>query len=166
MLIYCDSEGNILFTVSVILVYPHNITNTTYFIDVPIVTVPTGAYTVNVGESKTLTCEVTSDPVHTNVYWQKVSGGQTITIDTNLAKYGGSTISSPSLVINNAAFSDSGTYYCFATNAVGTGQSTQVVLAVAGSKCFPRANFWHIVLTCIYYFLIHDNNCCLPYVFM
>lgn len=128
-----------------------------FSIDVPIVTVPTGAYTVDVGDPITLTCQVTSNPAHTVVYWQKVTGGQTTNIDTNLPKYSGSTPGSPSLVINNSAFTDSGTYYCFATNAVGTGQSTQVVLAVAGSKFFLTLLYgtWHFDLICIFILCYH-----------
>ena len=79
-----------------------------------------------------------ADPLHTSVTWKKIVGGSSndIFVANSGGKYEGSSVSSPSLVINNAAFSDQGTYVCHATNSVGTGQSTQVVVAVAGSKIF------------------------------
>ncbi|XP_076112262.1 hemicentin-1-like isoform X2 [Mytilus galloprovincialis] len=101
--------------------------------NIPIVTVPTSAYTVNVDGSITLACQVTADPTHTQVYWQKVTGGNTQTITINGGKYTGSSVNVPGLTISNAQFADAGTYYCFARNSVGTGSSTQVVLAVSGN---------------------------------
>ncbi|VDI64014.1 hemicentin [Mytilus galloprovincialis] len=101
--------------------------------NIPIVTVPTSAYTVNVDGSITLACQVTADPTHTQVYWQKVTGGNTQTITINGGKYTGSSVTVPALTISNAQFADAGTYYCFARNSVGTGSSTQVVLAVSGN---------------------------------
>ncbi|OWF56211.1 Titin [Mizuhopecten yessoensis] len=91
------------------------------------------AYSVITGQSITLVCTVTSDPAHSTVYWQRFNNGQaqSITIDGN--KYSGATVNSPSLVISNAAASDQGSYICFATNTVGTGQSSQTVLSVTGS---------------------------------
>lgn len=52
------------------------------------------------------------------------------------AKYSGSTVGSPSLIINNAVIDDEGFYICRATNAVGTGQSQQTFLDVIGSKYY------------------------------
>lgn len=116
-----------------------------FILDIPIVVAPKLAYSVNIGESVTLTCQVTADPKHTTVQWRKIIGGTStnIVVANSNGKYGGSSVDSPSLVINNAAFSDQGTYVCFATNSVGTGQSTQVVVAVAGSKYL----FMSILLT-------------------
>lgn len=111
--------------------------------DIPIVTVPTSAYTVNVDGSITLACQVTADPTHTQVYWQKVTGGNTQTITINGGKYTGSSVTVPALTISNAQFADAGTYYCFARNSVGTGSSTQVVLAVSGSKYSTIFTFQH-----------------------
>jgi hypothetical protein len=52
------------------------------------------------------------------------------------SKYEGSTVTNPSLTIKNTASGDAGTYYCYATNSVGTGGSTHVVIGVTGSKYF------------------------------
>lgn len=108
-----------------------------YFIsDIPVVTATPLAYSVNVGSSVTLKCSVLADPLHTSVTWKKLIGGtaSNIPVTNSGGKYSGATVSDPSLTINNAVFSDQGTYVCYATNSVGTGQSTQVVVAVAGSK--------------------------------
>jgi hypothetical protein len=57
---------------------------------------------------------------------------------TNTNKYSGSTSSVPSLTIFNAASSDAGTYTCFASNSVGTGQSstTQLSVIVQSKHCW------------------------------
>ena len=102
--------------------------------DVPQVTVTRDAYSVDVGGSVTLQCSVTADPVHNNVYWRKVDGGTETSITIDNSKYTGSTISNPSLTINTVTFNDTGTYYCYASNSVGTGVSTQVIVAVSGGK--------------------------------
>lgn len=79
-------------------------------------------------------CTVTSSPAHTSVYWQRISGNgvtQTITVQNN-NKYSGSTVQTPSLTILTADGNDVGEYICFATNSVGTGQSSRGVVAVTG----------------------------------
>jgi hypothetical protein len=48
----------------------------------------------------------------------------------------------------NAASSDVGTYTCFASNNVGTGQSTTTTLSVTGSKCVLY-NFPYLI--CVIY---------------
>lgn len=58
------------------------------------------------------------------------------------AKYGGSTPSSPSLIIFNAAESDEGSYICHATNGIGTGHSSQTVLDVQGCKFFCKIRIY------------------------
>ncbi|XP_052103233.1 hemicentin-1-like [Mytilus californianus] len=100
--------------------------------NVPAVTTPTAAYTVNVGDSVTITCTVTANPQHTTVYWQYIAGGSSTNVNIG-GRFSGSSVSSPSLIIFNAQLSDQGSYVCYATNSVGTGQSSQVVLAVTGS---------------------------------
>lgn len=105
--------------------------------EVPSVQITLPNYQANVGSSITLGCSVVANPAHYQVYWTKTSGGQTTNIEVvnSGGKYSGSTVNSPSLTITNAAISDDATYVCFATNSIGTGQSTSTSLDVVGSKC-------------------------------
>lgn len=105
-------------------------------VEPPTVNVPVPSNNVDFGNSVTLTCTVTANPPHTIVYWRKLRNG--ITTNINVAqsggKYAGSTVSNPSLQINNAQLDDQGSYTCYAQNSVGTGQSTPTALLVTGSK--------------------------------
>ena len=105
---------------------------------VPTVAVQQASYSVSTGNTVTLSCTVTSNLAVTDVYWQRNIGGAITQIrsTTNTNKYSGSTTSTPSLTIFNADQSDAGVYTCFATNSVGTGQSSTTTLSVTGSKCF------------------------------
>jgi hypothetical protein len=120
---------------------------------VPTVQVQQPSYSVTTGNSVTLVCTVSSSLPITSVQWQRnVNGGiTTINSNTNTNKYSGSTTTIPSLTIFNAASSDVGTYTCFASNNVGTGQSTTTTLSVTGSKCvlynFPFFNLFYIFKT-------------------
>ena len=93
------------------------------------------SYSVTTGNKVILVCIVSSSLPIDNVQWQRNIGGSitTITSNTNTNKYSGSTTTTPSLTIFNAASSDVGTYTCFASNSVGTGQSTTTTLSVTGS---------------------------------
>jgi len=106
-------------------------------LDPPTVTVQQSSYSVTTGNSVTLVCSVSSSLPITSVQWQRNVGGTITTINsnTNTNKYSGSTTTTPSLTIFSAASSDAGTYTCFATNSVGTGQSTTTTLSVSGSRC-------------------------------
>ncbi|CAG2256290.1 HMCN [Mytilus edulis] len=102
--------------------------------NIPTVTVYQTIYNVNYGNSAVLVCSVTANPVHTSVYWRKIKNGVStdIAIASSNSKYSGSTISNPSLQINNADLNDEANYVCFASNIVGTGQSSQTFLDVIG----------------------------------
>jgi hypothetical protein len=91
---------------------------------------------VNSGNTVTLVCTVSSNLPVTSVQWQRNIGGSITTINsnTNTNKYSGSTTTTPSLTIFNAASSDVGTYTCFTSNSVGTGQSTTTTLGVTGQS--------------------------------
>lgn len=93
------------------------------------------SYSVIVGNTVTLGCEVSATPRENNVYWRKIVNGSPQEIDLNNSKYSGSTVGQPSLTIRNAANSDEGNYICYATNIAGTGSSSQTFLDVEGSKC-------------------------------
>ena len=108
-----------------------------YFSDIPSVVIQQPQYTVLIGNSITLVCTVSANPTHTTVYWRRiVNGVQTDITVTNNNKYSGSTVNTPSLTISNAENSDEGNYICYATNSIGTGQSSQTFLDVYGSKSF------------------------------
>ena len=105
-----------------------------YFTDIPSVTIALSNYNANIGATVTLGCTVIASPSVTSVYWRRIVNNQQQNIDASNSKYSGSTVSSPSLVISNAALSDEGSYVCFATNSIGTGSSQQTFLDVIGSK--------------------------------
>ena len=92
---------------------------------------------MNTGNTVTLVCTVSSNLPVTSVQWQRNVGGTITTINsnTNTNKYSGSTTTTPSLTIFSVQQSDAGTYTCFASNSVGTGQSTTTTLSDTGSKC-------------------------------
>ena len=106
------------------------------FLDVPVVTVSQPTYSTNIGNTIVLACVVSANPAHTAVFWtRQINNGNTETLNpASSTKYSGSTIQSPSLTINNVDTSDEGNYICHATNAVGTGQSSQTFLDIVGSK--------------------------------
>ena len=111
-----------------------------FVLDVPSVTVGQG-YTVTLGNSITLQCTVFATPSATSVQWNKVTNNVPVAININLSKYSGASISTPSLTITNSAESDEGYYTCQATNAAGTGTSTQTFLDVQGSK------YWYFIIS-------------------
>lgn len=108
-----------------------------YFIlGVPSVTVGQG-YSVNLGSSITLKCTVFATPSATVVEWNKFDQNgiaYKINVASQSSKYSGGTVNTPSLTILNAEDSDETYYTCQATNAAGTGTSTQTYLDVLGSK--------------------------------
>ncbi|XP_052061302.1 hemicentin-1-like [Mytilus californianus] len=104
--------------------------------DILTVIIPQSQYQNDFGTNATLTCLVTGSPAATNVYWTKShAGGTSTNIDmTNTNKYSGSSVNNPSLVISNVGTNDEGDYVCWATNAVGTAQSSSTNLIISGSK--------------------------------
>lgn len=97
----------------------------------PTVTIQSSTYTGQYGNSVTLVCTVSAVPFQTNVYWEKDGFAQ---INSGDNGYSGSTTNNPSLTINSVTTSDQGTYRCFATNIVGTGQSSTTQLTVSGGN--------------------------------
>ena len=98
----------------------------------PTVQVQQPSYSVTTGNSVTLICTVSSSLPITSVQWQRNIGGSITAINsnTNTSKYSGSTTTTPSLTIFNAASSDVGAYTCFASNSEGRGQSKTTTLSV------------------------------------
>ena len=80
-------------------------------------------------------CTVVANPTHNSVYWQRIETNSQVTdIAIDNSKYQGATVGNPSLTITNVQLVDRLSYICFATNYVGTGQSSQIYLNVIGSK--------------------------------
>ena len=87
------------------------------------------------GSSITRSCTIVSQiPLATNVFWEFTHNGLTrqILVASSPGKYSGSTITTPSLTINNANNDDGGIYQCFAQNLVGLGQSSDFTLSIIG----------------------------------
>lgn len=70
------------------------------------------------------------------VFWQRNQNGNILTIssDTNINKYSGSSPSTPHLTISDTNNGDAGSYICFAVNHAGTGNSPTIVLSITTSK--------------------------------
>ncbi|XP_062602997.1 hemicentin-1-like isoform X5 [Saccostrea cucullata] len=103
----------------------------------PLVQIDQDKYPSTSGNTVTLVCDVYSSLSVSRVYWEREVGGQFTAIDVagNPSKYGGVTISSPSLVVKSVTTSDAGRYRCVAINIAGTGQDT-TVLEIQGN--LPR----------------------------
>lgn len=114
------------------------------------VTIQQPQYSVLIGGTVTLGCTVSGSPSATNVYWQRTQNGVVTTINsnTNTNKYSGSTTTTPSLTISGADQNDEATYVCFATNVVGTAQSSQTFLDVTGSKFTVKKLFFKGLYNC------------------
>lgn len=108
---------------------------TLIFAAIPVVVIGSPIYSVIFGSKLSLHCEVTADPEHTLLYWERKNNG-VITSIINFKALGttGVTINSPSLTLEFPTFADKGTYTCFAANAIGTGQSQPTVLTILGGK--------------------------------
>jgi hypothetical protein len=101
----------------------------------PLVQIDQDKYPSTSGNTVTLVCDVFSSLRVTDVYWERSVGGQFIAINVavNPNKYGGVTITSPSLVVRSVTTSDAGEYRCVAVNIAGTGRDS-TILEVQGSK--------------------------------
>ena len=120
------------------------------FVDPPTVQITSTIFPVLIGNQVILGCNVVANPAATDVYWifTDLNNQQTtIRQNTNVAKYGGVTLQSPSLVLKSAEFSDEGKYTCYATNSIGTGNSLTADLDVTGSKLlstFELLDHFHV----------------------
>ncbi|VDI51626.1 Hypothetical predicted protein, partial [Mytilus galloprovincialis] len=121
----------------------------------PTVTIPQSSYSVIIGSSVTLTCNVTSDLYITSVTWQRTTKNNSeplyITVYSDLissvsSKYSGSNSSSPSLTIFNAEKQDEGAYTCIATNEDGRGNSSVTLLTVKDNFGYCNKNVSYLRL--------------------
>lgn len=101
----------------------------------PVVLIGAPIYSVIFGSKISLYCDVTAEPEHTLVYWEKNSNGFISIINSQATGTTGITRISPSLTLEFPTFSDQGTYTCIAANAIGIGESKTTTLAVTGGKC-------------------------------
>ena len=87
------------------------------------------------GQSLTLTVSVAANPALTSLQWRKRSSSSSSNVYTDIdvtsSKYGGGTVSSPSLQINSLTSADLGTYVVVAGNSLGERQSSDIVVAVS-----------------------------------
>ncbi|XP_050417062.2 hemicentin-1 [Patella vulgata] len=91
----------------------------------PVVTIPLTSYGADEGQSVTIPCNFTSNPVATGVVWSK--DGSNLDIPASGGKYSGGTTLAPSLTITSLTSADAGSYICGVTNAQGTGTDTTTV---------------------------------------
>ncbi|XP_076077316.1 hemicentin-1-like [Mytilus galloprovincialis] len=86
-----------------------------------------------------LRCTVNSVIPVIKVFWQRNQNGNILTIssDTNINKYSGSSPSTPHLTISDTNNGDAGSYICFAVNHAGTGNSPTIVLSITTNNVIP-----------------------------
>lgn len=101
----------------------------------PLVEVDSSLHTVVIGNRITMSCRVTAVPPAIEIYWWKrISGDIYSTISSGTTGTTGASVEIPSLTLIMPTKSDSGEYYCFATNDIGTGGSLPTILTVIGGK--------------------------------
>ena len=99
-------------------------------LDIPVVGVESTSYITQIHEDVVLHCEVQfGSSVEYLEYWQH--DYLNIIVDNN-ARYSGGTIDSPSLVIHNVTYEDTGYYTCNVVSQSGTGSSLFINLTVVG----------------------------------
>ena len=96
--------------------------------DIPVVGVKSTSYLTQIHEDVVLHCEVHFGFV-AYLYWQQ--DYLNITVDNNV-RYSGGTIDSPTLVIQNVLYEDTGYYTCNVLSQSGTGTSLFINLTVVG----------------------------------
>ena len=87
-------------------------------------------------QSTMLNCNVDALPALTSLTWYK--GGQLLDTSST-ARYSGGTVSVPSLTIVKVGPADAGSYYCVASNSLGTTTSATITLTVQCKKTAPRS---------------------------
>lgn len=111
-----------------------------YLIDVPVVWLSRSDDFVLYGtRNLNIDCWIsTPDYPLLSVVWQKTRYGVTTQLNVAISngKYSGSSLVHPGLTINNAEFTDSGSYVCIATNLLGNGYSPAYELNIYASKSF------------------------------
>ncbi|KAK7459748.1 hypothetical protein BaRGS_00038931 [Batillaria attramentaria] len=83
-------------------------------------------YTVTVGETITVHCDMVAEPEILTVTWYKDGAA----VDTSTGHYSGGSVDIPSLTIDKVRKTDVGEYICGATNRVGAGNSSASYMKV------------------------------------
>ncbi|VDH98908.1 Hypothetical predicted protein [Mytilus galloprovincialis] len=91
----------------------------------PVIEVSEMSYITQRQQSVTLLCEVSSDLPLTKLLWEK---NFSLIEKNNERKFSGGNIQCPSLTIKDAEPTDKGSYVCYATNDIGTTQSSSIDL--------------------------------------
>lgn len=109
-----------------------------FSLGVPTVNIPQNSYSSVTGQDVQIPCSVSANPTAT-ISWTFISTSQSQTsITTSTSKYTfNPTSTDGTLRIRSTSSSDTGTYRCQATNAVGT-SSDSASLSVSGSKYYSK----------------------------
>ena len=99
-------------------------------LDIPVVRVKSSSYLTQIHDDVVLHCEVQFSSSVVYLYWQQDCLNLTV---SNTVRYRGGTIDSPSLVIHNVTYEDTGYFTCNVVNLFGTGTSLVITLTVVGN---------------------------------
>lgn len=96
--------------------------------DIPLVKVENTFYAAAEGASLEVECKIESKPRYNYIFWTKsVNGSNTVLIPGSVG-FEGMTIDRPNLVIPIVDMSMHANYTCYAINALGTGESSSILL--------------------------------------
>lgn len=100
--------------------------------DKPDVTISatTSTFQGTAGGSINIPCRYVANPAVTGVSWKRTKSGVSDILSITGSKYGGGSLSQPSLTIYSLGSDDIAEYQCLATNVIGTGESEKVTLNV------------------------------------
>lgn len=109
------------------------------------------------GNTQTIDCNPQGNPAATQITWYFTPSGsnsqQLLNIVNSGGKYNGGTPGNPDLTITDFQTNNAGSYRCAATNAAGTGTSSNSVLTYVGMylhmlHAVPKIN---VHVTCTYF---------------
>ncbi|XP_071138239.1 E3 ubiquitin-protein ligase DZIP3-like [Mytilus edulis] len=122
--------------------------------DVCIDQYPKGTVVIGIGGSTKLSANVTTTAPEPFIKWQKVTGSESINLQTDSIKYSGSSCAmpTPELVINDVDQTDDGVYHLSVTTVSGTVIGPKVLLNVFGdavdSLSKEKINYLRYYLLC------------------
>ena len=98
-------------------------------LDIPVVRVKSSSYLTQIHDDVVLHCEVQFGSFVEYLYWQQ----DCLNLTVSYTRYSGGTIDSPSLVIHNVTYEDTGYFTCNVVNLFGTGANLVITLTVVGN---------------------------------